>query len=39
MNEPPGARWRMGMTALSLAEYFRDEMHRNVLLKGVFLNQ
>lgn len=32
MNEPPGARWRVGMTALSVAEYFRDEMHRNVLL-------
>jgi F-type H+-transporting ATPase subunit beta len=32
MNEPPGARWRVGMTALAVAEYFRDEMHRNVLL-------
>jgi F-type H+-transporting ATPase subunit beta len=32
MNEPPGARWRVGMTALSIAEYFRDEMQRDVLL-------
>ena len=24
MNEPPGARWRVGMTALTIAEYFRD---------------
>lgn len=32
MNEPPGARWRVGMTALSLAEYFRDEKSQNVLL-------
>jgi F-type H+/Na+-transporting ATPase subunit beta len=32
MNEPPGARWRVGMSALTIAEYFRDEMHRNVLL-------
>ncbi len=32
MNEPPGARWRVGMTALSIAEYFRDVMGRNVLL-------
>ncbi|MGH2342331.1 F0F1 ATP synthase subunit beta [Segnochrobactraceae bacterium EtOH-i3] len=32
MNEPPGARWRVPMTALSIAEYFRDEEHRNVLL-------
>ncbi len=32
MNEPPGARWRVGLTALTLAEYFRDEKHRNVLL-------
>ena len=32
MNEPPGARWRIGMTALTIAEYFRDEMHRDVLL-------
>ncbi|MDD3797634.1 MAG: F0F1 ATP synthase subunit beta [Novosphingobium sp.] len=32
MNEPPGARWRVPMTALTIAEYFRDEQHRNVLL-------
>jgi F-type H+/Na+-transporting ATPase subunit beta len=32
MNEPPGARWRVAMAALSVAEYFRDVMGRNVLL-------
>jgi len=32
MNEPPGARWRVPLTALTIAEYFRDEKHRNVLL-------
>jgi len=32
MNEPPGARWRTGFTALSIAEHFRDERHENVLL-------
>ncbi len=32
MNEPPGARWRVPLTALAIAEYFRDERHRNVLL-------
>ncbi len=32
MNEPPGARWRAGLTALTIAEYFRDEAHENVLL-------
>jgi len=32
MNEPPGARWRVGMTALTVAEHFRDAMHQNVLL-------
>jgi F-type H+-transporting ATPase subunit beta len=32
MNEPPGARWRVPMTAITIAEYFRDEQHRNVLL-------
>jgi len=32
MNEPPGARWRAGLTALAIAEYFRDEAHENVLL-------
>jgi len=32
MNEPPGARWRVGLTALTVAEFFRDQAHRNVLL-------
>ena len=32
MNEPPGARFRVGLTALTLAEYFRDEEKRDVLL-------
>jgi F-type H+/Na+-transporting ATPase subunit beta len=32
MNEPPGARWRTGATALAVAEHFRDAMGRNVLL-------
>ena len=32
MNEPPGARWRAGLTALTIAEYFRDVAHENVLL-------
>ncbi len=32
MNEPPGARWRAGLTALAIAEYFRDEARENVLL-------
>ena len=32
MNEPPGARWRVGLTALSIAEYFRDVKRQNVLL-------
>ncbi|MFT7027658.1 MAG: F-type H+-transporting ATPase subunit beta, partial [Paracoccaceae bacterium] len=32
MNEPPGARWRVPLTALAVAEYFRDEQSRNVLL-------
>ncbi len=32
MNEPPGARWRVGLTALTVAEYFRDEKRQNVLL-------
>ena len=32
MNEPPGARWRVGMTALTVAEHFRDVLHKNVLL-------
>jgi len=32
MNEPPGARLRVGLTALTMAEYFRDEESRDVLL-------
>ena len=32
MNEPPGVRMRVGLTALSMAEYFRDVEHRDVLL-------
>ncbi|HXG51908.1 MAG TPA: F0F1 ATP synthase subunit beta [candidate division Zixibacteria bacterium] len=32
MNEPPGARARVALTALTLAEYFRDEEGRDVLL-------
>ncbi len=32
MNEPPGARFRVGHTALTMAEYFRDEEQRDVLL-------
>lgn len=32
MNEPPGARWRAGLTALAIAEYFRDVARENVLL-------
>ena len=32
MNEPPGARFRVGLTALTAAEYFRDQEGRDVLL-------
>jgi len=32
MNEPPGARMRVGLTGLTMAEYFRDEEGQNVLL-------
>jgi F-type H+-transporting ATPase subunit beta len=31
MNEPPGSRFRVGQTALTMAEYFRDDEHRDVL--------
>jgi F-type H+-transporting ATPase subunit beta len=32
MNEPPGARFRIGLTGVTLAEYFRDVMEQDVLL-------
>jgi F-type H+-transporting ATPase subunit beta len=32
MNEPPGSRFRVGFAALTMAEYFRDDEHRDVLL-------
>ena len=32
MNEPPGARMRVAETGLTMAEYFRDQEHQNVLL-------
>ena len=32
MNEPPGARFRVGLTAVTVAEYFRDEEGKDVLL-------
>ncbi len=32
MNEPPGSRFRVGNTAITMAEYFRDDEHRDVLL-------
>ena len=32
MNEPPGARWRVPLTAMTIAEHFRDDEQRNVLL-------
>jgi F-type H+-transporting ATPase subunit beta len=31
MNEPPGARMRVGLTGLAMAEYFRDREHQDVL--------
>jgi F-type H+-transporting ATPase subunit beta len=32
MNEPPGARFRVGLTALTMAEYFRDQEQMDILL-------
>ncbi|ABB23925.1 MULTISPECIES: F0F1 ATP synthase subunit beta [Chlorobium/Pelodictyon group] len=32
MNEPPGSRFRVGLAALTMAEYFRDDQHEDVLL-------
>jgi len=32
MNEPPGARFRVGQAALTMAEYFRDDARKNVLI-------
>jgi F-type H+-transporting ATPase subunit beta len=32
MNEPPGARLRVGLSGLAMAEYFRDEEHQDILL-------
>ncbi len=32
MNEPPGARWRVGLAALTVSEYFRDDLQQDVLL-------
>ncbi|WP_460313042.1 F0F1 ATP synthase subunit beta [Aliiglaciecola aliphaticivorans] len=32
MNEPPGSRFRIGHSALTMAEYFRDDEHKDVLL-------
>ena len=32
MNEPPGARMRVALTGLTMAEHFRDREHQDVLL-------
>ena len=32
MNEPPGARMRVALTGLTMAEHFRDAEHQDVLL-------
>ena len=31
MNEPPGARMRVGLSALTIAEYFREELQQDAL--------
>ena len=38
MNEPPGARMRVAETGLTMAEYFRDEQHQNVLLSSIIFS-
>jgi F-type H+/Na+-transporting ATPase subunit beta len=35
MNEPPGARMRVGLSALTIAEYFREELQQDVLLSSI----
>jgi len=35
MNEPPGVRLRVGLTGLTMAEYFRDTQHMDVLLSSI----
>jgi hypothetical protein len=35
MNEPPGARMRVALSALTMAEYFRDEQGQDVLYKSL----
>ncbi len=37
MNEPPGSRFRVGHAALTVAEYFRDDEHRDVRLLSCLL--
>jgi F-type H+/Na+-transporting ATPase subunit beta len=37
MNEPPGERFRVGHAALTIAEYFRDDERRDVLLLTICL--
>ena len=38
MNEPPGSRMRVAQTGLTMAEYFRDKQHQDVLLFIIFLD-
>ena len=37
MNEPPGARMRVGLSGLTMAEYFRDEKNQDVLLSLIHI--
>ncbi|GKB04589.1 ATP synthase beta subunit [Tanacetum coccineum] len=39
MNEPSGARMRVGLTALTMAEYFRDVNEQDVLLFGKYISK